>query len=185
MGVYPCAAYLFRRRPAIFIDTSRVTIKGKQYERHLLREAYRDSEGKPQKRTIANLGTLSAGEIAALKTAMNYKDRPEALAALDPDGVRLEQGLSVGAVDVLARVARRTGLDAVLGDDRQGKLALLQVLARLIDQGSRLLIVRLAKHHDFATGLGVKRFDEDDLYDNLDWIADNQSRIEDALRQAR
>jgi transposase len=160
-----------------------VTIKGKQYERHLLREAYRDAEGKPQKRTIANLGTLSDGEVAALKAAMKYKDRPEALAALDPNGVRLEHGLSVGAIDVLTRVSRRIGLDAILGEDRQGKLAMVQVLARLIDQGSRLSTVRLAKHHDFATGLGVKRFDEDDLYDNLDWIADNQARIEDALRQ--
>jgi len=61
------------------------------------------------------------------------------------------------------------------------KLALWQLLARVIDQGSRLSAVRLASSHAACDVIGLGKFDEDDLYKNLDWLAANQDRIEDAL----
>src|SRR5271169_731055 len=70
---------------------------------------------------------------------------------------------------------------AALGSDRQGKLALWQVIARVLDQGSCLSAVRLAGGHAAGAALGMISFDEDDLYANLDWLAQHQADIETRL----
>ena len=87
----------------------------------------------------------------------------------------------MGAVWVLAQLARELGLVAALGSNREGKLALWQVIARVLDQGSRLSAVRLAGGHAVGAALGMVGFDEDDLYANLDWLADHQADIERRL----
>ena len=60
-------------------------------------------------------------------------------------------------------------------------MALWQVLARAIDQGSRLSAVRLAGAHAACDVLGLDPFDEDQLYPNLAWLAENQAVIEQRL----
>jgi len=75
-------------------------------------------------------------------------------------------------------MARQLGITDALGSSRQGKLALWQVIARVIDQGSRLSAVRLAGGHAGCDILGLTSFDEDDLYKNLDWLCEKQSVIE-------
>ncbi|MBF0525003.1 MAG: hypothetical protein HQK56_07885 [Deltaproteobacteria bacterium] len=83
--------------------------------------------------------------------------------------------MSIGATWLLYELAGQIGIEKALGSDRQGKLALWQVMARLIGQGSRLSAVRLARVHAACDVLGIKdKFNEDHLYDNLAWIADNQ-----------
>lgn len=78
---------------------------------------------------------------------------------------------------LLCQLAGRLGLPAILGADRQGRLALWQVLARLRDQGSRLSAVRLARSEAVAELLGLGEFSEDDLYANLDWLSGQQALI--------
>jgi len=51
--------------------------------------------------------------------------------------VSLRQGLSIGAVWLIFDIAKQLGITETLGHSRQGKLALWQVIARVIDQGSR------------------------------------------------
>jgi hypothetical protein len=59
-------------------------------------------------------------------------------------------------------------------------------MARVLDQGSRLSAVRLAKTHGAADIIGIDRcFNEDDLYDNLGWLADHQEKIENRLFTSR
>ncbi len=41
--------------------------------------------------------------------------------------------------------------------------------------------MRLAGGHAVGAALGMTGFDEDDLYGNLDWLADNQADIESRL----
>ena len=57
--------------------------------------------------------------------------------------------------------------------------------ARVIDQGSRLSAVRLAMTHAACDVLGVGTFDEDALYENLDWLAAVQAAVEDRLYAQR
>src|SRR5919109_3987186 len=160
----------------MYIDTSHITRGGKTYTRHLLRESYR-ANGKVLHRTIANVSQCSAAEIEALRLALRHKESLEHLGNLQ-DAITLKQGLSFGAVWTVYHVARRLGIDKALGTTRDGKLALWQVIARVIDQGSRLSAVRLAMAHAACDVLGLDTFDEDALYENLDWLAGAQARIE-------
>ena len=165
----------------MFIDSSVTRLNGKTYARHLLRETYRE-DGKVKHRTLANLTHCKPEEVEAIRLALKYKgDLGRMLASAGESGPELKQGPSVGAVWLLSQLARELGVVAALGSDRQGKLALWQIIARVLDQGSRLSAVRLAGGHAVGAALGMVGFDEDDLYDNLDWLADNQAEIESRL----
>src|SRR5215472_16702115 len=163
----------------MYVDTSRITRGDKTYTRHLLRESYR-AHGKVLHRTIANVSHCSEAEIAALRLALRHKEDLEHLGTIQ-DAITLKQGLSFGAVWTVYHVARRLGIEQALGTTREGKLALWQVMARVIDQGSRLSAVRLAMAHAACDVLGLGTFNEDALYENLDWLAGAQALVEDRL----
>ena len=160
----------------MYVDTA--TTKGK-YTRHLLRESYREN-GKVKHRTIANLSSCSQEEIEAIKIALKHKADLESLTSVSKD-ISIQQGLSVGAVWILWEMAKQLGIVDALGASRDGKLALWQIMARIIEQGSRLSSVRLATYHAACDVLGLDFFNEEHLYRNLDWICDNQERIENIL----
>ena len=160
----------------MYVDVSKS--QGK-YTRYLLRESYRD-KGKVKHRTVANISQCSEEEIEAIRLALKHKKDLAALTSLDND-ISLRQGLSVGAVWLVYDMARQLGITDALGSSRQGKLALWQVIARVINQGSRLSAVRLAGSHAGCDILGLTSFDEDDLYKNLDWLSEKQSVIENRL----
>jgi transposase len=165
----------------MFVDSSITRLNGKAYPRHLLRDSYREA-GKVKHRTIANLSHCEAEEVEAIRLALRHKaDLARMVASAGEGGLELVQGPSVGAVWLLSQLARELGIVAALGSDRQGKLALWQVIARVLDQGSRLSAVRLAGGHAAGAALGMIGFDEDDLYANLDWLANNQADIETRL----
>jgi len=156
----------------------------KIYQSVLLRESYREG-GKVKKRTVANLSHCTPVEIAAIKMALNHKSDLAQLGSLE-QSVELQEGLSVGAVFAVHQIAKRIGIAKALGSGFEGKLALWQVIARVIDQGSRLSAVRLAQTHAACDVLEIGRgFDENDLYDNLRWLADNQAKIEALLFSTR
>jgi transposase len=152
----------------------------KIYRSILLRESYRE-DGKVKKRTIANLSHCTAGEIAAIKLALSHKEDLTVLGSLK-ESVQLEEGLSVGSVWAVYQVGKGLGLEKALGTGFEGKLAFWQVIARVIDQGSRLSAVRLAQTHGACDILEMGRgFDENTLYDNLRWLVDHQEEIEKRL----
>ena len=155
-------------------ETTRIGANGTTYRCVLLRQSYR--EGRQVKnRTIANLSPCTPQEVTAIRLALQYKDDLTVLSTLK-DASEMQEGRSIGAVWVLYDIARRLGIEAALGTDFAGKLALWQVIARVIDQGSRLSAVRLAQTHAACEVLQFARgFDENDLYDNLAWLADHQA----------
>ena len=156
---------------------------GKIYESIYLRESYREGK-RVHKRNIANLTHCDPQEIAAIELALRFKGELAALGSLDQ--IQLSQGPSVGAVGTVYETARRLGIPQALGPDFEGQLALWQVLARVLEQGSRLSAVRLAQVHAACDVLGIRRgFDENDLYANLTWLSDQQEAIEKRLFAAR
>jgi transposase len=167
----------------MYVDASTVRQDDKSYTRYLLRESYREGK-KVKHRTIANLSKCSPEEIAAIRLALRHKKDLSQLIG-QSKVVSLRQGLSVGAVWLIYDMARQLGIAEALGPTRQGKLALWQVIARVINQGSRLSAVRLAGTHAACDVLGLGNFDEDDLYDNLDWLCENQAAVEDKLFRRR
>jgi transposase len=164
----------------MYLDRSKTTVNGNTYHRVLLRQSFR-LNGKVKHRTIANLSACSQQELQAIELALKHKHDLDSLRPTDPGPLHLRQGLSFGAVWALHQLAERIGLTEVLGSDRQGKLALWQVLARAIQPGSRLSAVRLAGSHAACDVLELEPFNEDQLYPNLAWLAENQARIEQEL----
>lgn len=165
----------------MYLDSSTIKQKGKTYTRYLLRESYREG-GKVRHRTIASLSRCTPNEISAIKLALRHKENLNELTSLK-ESISFHQGLSVGAVWVIYNLAKQLGIVDALGTGCDGRSALWQVIARVINQDSRLSAVRLAGNHAVCDVLGLKKFDEDDLYENLNWLCENQAKIEDRLYQ--
>ena len=166
------------------VQTKSTSKKGKQYGATLLRESYREG-GKVKNRTIANLSHCKPQEIEAIRLALKYRDDLTVLGSFK-ESVELKEGPSLGAVWTAYAMARELGIERALGTDRAGKLALWQVIARVVGQGSRLSATRLAQTTAGCDVLGIREgFDENSLYDNLGWLAANQEKIEQRLMTIR
>jgi hypothetical protein len=155
----------------------------KVYQQILLRESYRETGSKRsavKKRTLLNLTNYPPEIVSAMELALKHRKDLSALTSISD--VRISQGQSVGGVWTLFQVARNLGIDKALGTHQAGKLALWQVIARVLSQGSRLSAVRLAKTHAAADIIGFEHgFNEDHLYENLTWLSENQETIEKRL----
>ncbi|WP_296897150.1 IS1634 family transposase, partial [Thiohalocapsa sp.] len=161
----------------MYVDTCKTN--GGRSVRHLLRTSYRE-EGRVKHKTIANLSQCSDEEIAAIRLALKHKDQLAALADGSGD-VELKQGTRFGDIYTIMKKAQELGIVQALGDSTEAKLALWQVIARVVEQGSRLSAVRLAANSAAVDILDLPSFCEDDLYKNLAWLAAEQSRIEQSL----
>jgi transposase len=155
----------------------------KTYESIWLRESYRES-GKVKTRNVTNLKNCSEEEITAIELALKHKKNLADLGSIED--IDIKEGVSVGAVWAVYQVAKKLGIEKALGSDFQGQLALWQVLARALDQGSRLSAVRLAQSQASDSILRFEHgFCEDDLYKNLTWLAGRQEKIEKKLFKIR
>jgi len=163
----------------MFVDKQKYNKGGKIYSRTLLRTSYR-KDGKVKHKTIGNLSDCSDEEIEAIKIALKEKHNLVKCKE-NIDQTHLTLSKSIGAVYTLFAVANQLGITKALGKTREGKLALWLVIARIIDQGSRLSAVRLAKQHAICDIVGLESFNEDNLYCTLDWLNKNQLRIEKIL----
>jgi transposase len=144
----------------------------------LLRESFRDGD-KVRTPTLANLTSWAPERIDALRRALKgefdgFTGEPQPVC-----------GPIFAVLFVLKQLAERVGLLQVFGSERWAKLVLLLILARVAAQGSRLSAVRWAPQHAVAETLGLKPFDEDDLYAALDRLAEEQEDIEEALYRRR
>jgi hypothetical protein len=122
--------------------------------------------------------------VAAIELALRFKGNLAALGSVDQ--IHLRQGPAVGAVWVLQAMLRRLGMAHALGAGFPAQLAAWQIIARVLEQGSRLSAVRLAQVHAAGDVLGLQRgFDENDLYANLTWLSEQQERVEKRLLAGR
>lgn len=166
----------------MYLDRSRsISPSGKVYHRVLLRDSFRDENGRVKHHTLANFSHCSPEELQALELALRHKNNLAALQQALADPLHLRQGKSFGAIYLLHQQARRLGIEAALGTDPGGQLALWQVIARALNQGSRLGAVRLAAHHAVGEILDLEPFNEDQLYANLGQLSRQQAAIEDRL----
>lgn len=167
---------------------------GNSYSSVWLKESYREN-GKVKSRYILNLKNWSDEAVNALQfalnsskinplagTAKNKDSMDSAHSKINPELISLEQGLSAGALFTVHQLAARLGIIKALGNDPQGTLALWQICARVLEQGSRLSSIRMANLHAAASILQFQRsFTENDLYENLHWLDEHQKSIEDKL----
>jgi transposase len=166
----------------MYVDTATIKRKDKTYTRYLLRTSYRDN-GKVRHKTLLNLSSCSKDEIIAIKLALKHKKNLLNLTSLD--SIETTLGKRIGSVWLLKSVAEKIGISKALGSDQNAQLAMLQVIARVANQGSRLSAVRFAKSHAVCEILGIKKLNEEDLYKNLAWLAAQQESIEKKLFRHR
>jgi transposase len=151
----------------------------------LLRESYRDGD-KIRKRTLANLSDWSAAKIEALRRVL----RGDAVAPAGREALTIRRSLPHGHVAAMLRTLRKLGLDRLLSQGgRQPKLdvalCVAMMVARLIEPASKLATARLLDEETATCSLGevlkLGAVDEQQLYSAMDWLVEQQERIEKAL----
>ncbi|MCP4054626.1 MAG: IS1634 family transposase [Mesoflavibacter sp.] len=146
----------------------------------LLRESYRE-KGVVKKRTIANLTKWPKKLIADMKSSLAGKTIEEQSEVQTNIINELESGPVFGVLAVLKNIADEIGITKALGTTRLARLTLFLILARISHQGSRLSAVRWVRNHAVKEVLDLNYFNEDDLYMALDWVEENQEKIEKIL----
>src|SRR5947208_608327 len=152
----------------------------------LLRESYRDGD-KIRKRTLANLSSWPAAKIEALRRVL--RNDPVA-APMDPQRLRVVRSFPHGHVAAALGLLGKLRLDRILSQSgrqpaRQVALTIAMIVARLIDPASKLATARSLDGETATCSLSevleLGRVDEQELYAALDWLVEQQERIEQAL----
>jgi len=143
----------------------------------LLRESYREGS-KVGKRTLANLSSLSAAQIEAIRAAL----RGEALQPL-AQCFEVTTSPSHGHVQAVALTLQRLGLASVIASKpgRERDLVLAMVAARIVAPHTKLATTRWWHTTTLAEDFGVADANEDDLYAAMDWLLARQDTIQKKL----
>ncbi|HTO62367.1 MAG TPA: IS1634 family transposase [Bradyrhizobium sp.] len=154
----------------------------------LLREAYRDENGRPQKRTLANLSKLPAEVIETLKALL----KGGVVVGAAASAVSIERSLPHGHVAVVLGTIRKLTIDRLLLSTakdgvsrRHCDLVVAMMVDRLITPRSKLGFVRAVDQETAATSLGevlgLGRVKDHEPYEALDWLLERQVRVENGL----
>jgi hypothetical protein len=154
----------------------------------LLRESYRDENGRTQKRTLANLSKLPESMVAALKAIL----KGGTIIGTSSDQLQIERSLPHGHVAAALGMIRKIALDRLILSTAKGAdarrycdLVLAMIVDRLIAPRSKLSFVRAVDEETAATSLGavlgLGKVKEHEAYGALDWLVDRQARIENGL----
>src|SRR6202140_3878096 len=152
---------------------------------YLLRETFREGS-KVRKRTLANITHWPPAKIEELRRLL----RDELLGGDQAAGLSLLRSLPHGHVAAALGMLRKVGLDRVLSQGgrqpaREVALCIAMMVARVVDPSSKLATARLLDDETAGCSLGavleLGAVDERTLYDALDWLIEQQERIEKAL----
>jgi Transposase DDE domain len=154
----------------------------------LLREAYRDENGRPQKRTLANLSKLPGDVVEALKVLL----KGGSLGGTEPRELAIERALPHGHVAAVLGTVGKLALDRLLlskardgASRRSCDLVVAMLVDRLIAPRSKLGFVRAVDEETAATSLGavlgLERVKDREPYEALDWLLQQQERVENGL----
>lgn len=153
----------------------------------LLREAYREG-GKARKRTLANLSKLPPELIAGIRALLDGAQ----VVGPGEDGFQIVRALPHGHVAAALGMLRKIALDRLLlstakdaASKRHRDLVLALLVDRLIAPRSKLASVRGLNEESAGSSLGpvldLGPVAEGEVYAALDWLGDQQARVEAGL----
>lgn len=167
----------------MYIAVTRKKYKDTYHEQILLRESYRE-DGKVKTRTIANLTNKPKQQVEAIASALKNRDD------FTINTKKQHQGYSVAFSMVIIFIMKLLGIFKSIGKTYEAKIAIILIAARIVLQGSRLQALYWAKKDDKILDLLKFNKDEKDqlndrtIYLGLDYISENQEKIEDKLYSA-
>ena len=134
----------------------------------LLRESYREG-GKVKKRTLLNLSDWPRERIAGFKALL----KAGTVIPSDQEAISIVRSLPHGHVAAALGMARKIGLDRLIGPegDRRRDLVLALAVSRILDPGSKLAAARALSPETAGSSLGAELglgpVDEEELYGAL------------------
>ena len=148
-----------------------------EYSSVLVRQSYREG-GKVKHRTLANLSKLPADVVDTVRAML----RGEQLGPL-ADSFEIVRALPHGNVLAVVGQIRKLGLDKLIAarPRRERELATAMIASRLLQPESKLATVRSWESSTLASELGVADADEDELYAAMDWLLEQQPKMEATL----
>ena len=143
----------------------------------LLRESFREG-AKVRKRTLANLSSLSAAQIDAIRAALRGEVVPPAAQPFEITASRAH-----GHVQAVALAMQRVGFAALLASKpcRARDLVVAMVAARIVAPHTKLATTRWWHTTTLADDFGVADASEDELYAAMDWLRARQDTIQQKL----
>jgi transposase len=143
----------------------------------LLRESFREGS-KVGKRTLANLSSLSAAQIEAIRAAL----RGEAMQPI-VQSFEITASRSHGHVQAVGQAMQRLGLASLFAStpSRERGLVLAMVASRIVAPHTKLATTRWWHTTTLAEDFGVADASEDDLYAAMDWLLARQATIQKKL----
>ena len=148
-----------------------------EYSSVLVRQSYREG-GKVKHRTLANLSKLPPSVVDTVRAML----RGEQIGPL-AESFEIVRSLPHGNVSAVLGQIRRLGLDKLIAarPRRERELSVAMIASRLLQPESKLATVRSFESSTLASELGVADADEDELYAAMDWLLEQQPKMEAAL----
>ena len=154
----------------------------------LLRESYREG-GRVKKRTLANLSKLPQALIAGIAALPECGGKVSGKRAAEP-GFEIVRSLPHGHVAAVQAIIRKLGLEQTSNsstgiDKRVRDLIEAMIIQRIIAPGSKFAFHRAlapaTATSSLALSVGLIDVAEREVYAALDWLIEQQTRIEAAL----
>lgn len=164
----------------MYVVKNKKRVGNKKYASTLLVEGYREG-GKVKHRTILNLSSWPEELVEEFKLLLKGGK------VVKLENLKHKQGKSCGGLIVVHEICKRLGISKALGKSKNGILSILLIMGRILAQQKSMLYMakQWSKDEAIEEVLDIKYFDEDDLYEALDWLSDNQERIENELFKYR
>ncbi|MFZ4800233.1 MAG: IS1634 family transposase [Bacteroidia bacterium] len=162
----------------MYVDDYKYSVNGKPQRRALVRHNYREN-GKVKQKTIANITGLPDHIIELIKIGLKSGEGFKYIEELSNGN--FSHTKTIGSVFVLQKIINEIGITKALGTDENSKLISWLVMARLLEQGSRLSSVRLAQIHAGCELLKIEELNEDLLYSSMDWLYEQKDKTEQKL----
>jgi transposase len=148
-----------------------------EYRSVLVRQTYREG-GKVKHRTLANLSKLPPAAVDAVRAVL----RGEQVGPL-ADSFEIVRSLPHGNVLAVLGQLRQLEVERLIAARarRERELATAMIVSRVLQPASKLATVRGFDSNTLAGELGVADADEDELYAAMDWLLEQQPKVESAL----
>jgi len=164
----------------MFLHKTTKKVNDKTYHSYLIQQSYREN-GKIKHKTILNISALPIDIIQKIDKLLKNGIVINKLS--DIKGLKQKQGKNYGALKVIFEIAKKLGISKTLGTSFKATIALIIIAGIIIIHKSKYHISNFwTKQQAIEEVFNLTRkFDEDDLYETLGWLSQNQDKIEDKL----